>query len=120
MATKRYPSDQTDAQWEIIKALLKKKRGAGRPTTTDLRRQPVTLLPPFRRLVLVGRQRRLPDGGTPLTSMNRSSSTAVVPLFLKNAWAQARRFSTVARAHHVRPAMSDHHLASSKMFDPGI
>jgi putative transposase len=38
MTSKRYPSDQTDAQWEIIKALLNKKRGAGRPPTADLRR----------------------------------------------------------------------------------
>jgi transposase len=36
--TQRYPTDQTDAQWEIIKPFVQKKVGPGRPTTVDLRR----------------------------------------------------------------------------------
>ena len=36
--TERYPTDQTDAQWEIIKPFVQKKVGPGRPTTVDLRR----------------------------------------------------------------------------------
>jgi putative transposase len=39
MNPKRYPTDQTDEQWEIIKAVLnQRKKGAGRPATVDLRR----------------------------------------------------------------------------------
>lgn len=39
MNTKRYPSDATDAQWEIIKPLLQpKKKRQGRPAEVDLRR----------------------------------------------------------------------------------
>src|SRR5947209_16744906 len=42
MDTKRYPTDLTDAQWEIIKPLVippaPKKRKQGRPVSIDLRR----------------------------------------------------------------------------------
>jgi putative transposase len=42
MNTKRYPTDLTDAQWEIISAFVvppaPKKRKQGRPVTVDLRR----------------------------------------------------------------------------------
>jgi putative transposase len=38
MSTKRYPSDMTDEQWEIIKGLIPPKKGRGRPRTVDLRR----------------------------------------------------------------------------------
>jgi putative transposase len=38
MNTKRYPTDQTDAQWEIIQALIPPQKGAGRPRKVDLRR----------------------------------------------------------------------------------
>lgn len=38
MNTNRYPSDTTDAQWEIIAAAIPPQTGRGRPRTTDLRR----------------------------------------------------------------------------------
>jgi putative transposase len=38
MSTKRYPTDQTDAQWEIIKPLIPPQKGSGRRRRTDLRR----------------------------------------------------------------------------------
>jgi putative transposase len=39
MAAKRYPTDMTDAQWEMIRPLVEqKKKTAGRPRTVDLRR----------------------------------------------------------------------------------
>jgi transposase len=38
MNTKGYPSDTTDAQWEIIEALIPPQRGRGRPRKVDLRR----------------------------------------------------------------------------------
>jgi putative transposase len=38
MSTKRYPSDMTDEQWELIKGLIPPKKGRGRPRTVDLRR----------------------------------------------------------------------------------
>ena len=38
MNTKKYPTDSTDAQWEIIKRLIPVQRGQGRPRTVDLRR----------------------------------------------------------------------------------
>jgi transposase len=38
MSTASYPSDQTDEQWEIIRALIPAQKGRGRPRTVDLRR----------------------------------------------------------------------------------
>jgi putative transposase len=38
MNTKRYPTDTTDAQWEILSHLFPRQRGRGRPRTVDLRR----------------------------------------------------------------------------------
>jgi putative transposase len=38
MNTQRYPTDQTDAQWTIIQALIPPKKGRGRNRTVDLRR----------------------------------------------------------------------------------
>jgi transposase len=38
MNSKRYPSDTTDAQWEIIKVLIPPQKGPGRPRKVDLRR----------------------------------------------------------------------------------
>jgi putative transposase len=38
MSTKRYPTDQTDAQWEIIRTLIPPQQGTGRRRTVDLRR----------------------------------------------------------------------------------
>src|SRR6266699_690830 len=38
MNSKRYPSDTTDAQWEIIKLLIPPQKGPGRPREVDLRR----------------------------------------------------------------------------------
>jgi putative transposase len=38
MSTQRYPTDTTDAQWEILKALIPAQRGSGRPRSVDLRR----------------------------------------------------------------------------------
>jgi len=38
MSTQRYPSDTTDAQWELIQGLIPPKKGRGRPTAVDLRR----------------------------------------------------------------------------------
>ena len=38
MSTKRYPTDTTDAQWEIIKELIPAQKGRGRPREADLRR----------------------------------------------------------------------------------
>ncbi len=40
MADKRYPSDLTDEQWELVKGLLLKEEGRsmGRPMEVDLRR----------------------------------------------------------------------------------
>jgi putative transposase len=38
MSTQRYPTDTTDAQWEILKALIPPQRGSGRPRRVDLRR----------------------------------------------------------------------------------
>lgn len=38
MKTKHYPTDTTGAQWELLEALLRRKPGAGRPRTVDLRR----------------------------------------------------------------------------------
>ena len=35
---KGYPSDLTDAQWEILKVLFPKRQGRGRPPKTELRR----------------------------------------------------------------------------------
>lgn len=37
MARKRYPSDLTDAQWELIEPLLPAAKDGGRPRSTDLR-----------------------------------------------------------------------------------
>jgi transposase len=37
MDTKRYPSDLTDAQWELIRPLLPAARPGGRPRSVDLR-----------------------------------------------------------------------------------
>lgn len=34
---KPYPSDVTDAQWELIQPLLRTHDGPGRPTAVDLR-----------------------------------------------------------------------------------
>lgn len=36
-ARKRYPSDVTDAQWELIEPLLPEAKAGGRPRSTDLR-----------------------------------------------------------------------------------
>jgi transposase len=38
MSTKHYPTDQTDAQWEIIQAFIPAKKGQGRNREVDLRR----------------------------------------------------------------------------------
>src|SRR5215471_817095 len=38
MNGKRYPSDTTDAQWEIIRDLIPRRRGPGAPTKVNLRR----------------------------------------------------------------------------------
>jgi transposase len=38
MNKQAYPTDLTDAQWDIIKGLLPKRTGAGRPQEQDLRR----------------------------------------------------------------------------------
>jgi transposase len=38
MSTKRYPTDTTDGQWEIIKQLIPPQKGRGRPRQVDLRR----------------------------------------------------------------------------------
>jgi putative transposase len=38
MNTKRYPTDTTDAQWEILRRLFPPQSGRGRPRTVDLRR----------------------------------------------------------------------------------
>jgi putative transposase len=38
MSTKRYPTDTTDAQWEILSCLFPPQKGRGRPRTVDLRR----------------------------------------------------------------------------------
>jgi len=38
MKSKRYPSDTTDAQWEIIRDLIPRRRGPGAPTKVNLRR----------------------------------------------------------------------------------
>jgi putative transposase len=38
MNTKAYPTDQTDAQWTIIQAMIPKKQGRGRNPKVDLRR----------------------------------------------------------------------------------
>jgi putative transposase len=38
MNTTSYPSDMTDAQWEIIQALIPPQKGRGRPRKVDLRR----------------------------------------------------------------------------------
>ena len=38
MNSKRYPTDTTDAQWAIIRALLPRRRGPGAPTKVNLRR----------------------------------------------------------------------------------
>jgi transposase len=38
MSTKRYPTDTTDAQWEIIKGNIPPKTGRGRSRTVDIRR----------------------------------------------------------------------------------
>jgi len=35
--TYRYATDLTDAQWELIRALVARERHMGRPTTVDLR-----------------------------------------------------------------------------------
>jgi putative transposase len=38
MDTKRYPTDLTEAQWQLIEPLVPVKEGQGRPTELDLRR----------------------------------------------------------------------------------
>jgi putative transposase len=38
MNTNKYPSDTTDAQWDIIREVIPPQRGSGRPRKTDLRR----------------------------------------------------------------------------------
>jgi putative transposase len=38
MSTKRYPTDTTDAQWEILSLLIPPQEGRGRPRKVDLRR----------------------------------------------------------------------------------
>jgi putative transposase len=38
MSTKRYPTDTTDAQWEILRLLIPPQEGRGRPRKVDLRR----------------------------------------------------------------------------------
>jgi putative transposase len=38
MSTKRYATDTTDAQWEILNRLFPRQSGRGRPRTVDLRR----------------------------------------------------------------------------------
>jgi putative transposase len=38
MNTNRYPSDTTDAQWDLIREVIPIRRGSGRPRKTDLRR----------------------------------------------------------------------------------
>jgi len=38
MSKKPYPTDTTDAQWEIIKGQIPPQKGPGRPRTVDLRR----------------------------------------------------------------------------------
>lgn len=35
---KTYPTDLTDARWELIRHLLRRRSGPGRPTSVDLRR----------------------------------------------------------------------------------
>ena len=35
--TRRYPSDTTDAQWELVQSFVARKPGPGRPTRIDLR-----------------------------------------------------------------------------------
>jgi transposase len=37
MTRKAYPSDVTDAEWEIIESLLPTAQGIGRPREVDLR-----------------------------------------------------------------------------------
>ena len=37
MTRKAYPSDVTDAEWEIIESLLPTAQGVGRPREVDLR-----------------------------------------------------------------------------------
>src|SRR5262249_35148424 len=38
MKSTRYPTDTTDAQWEIIRAVIPRRRGPGAPTKVNLRR----------------------------------------------------------------------------------
>jgi len=38
MSTKRYPTDQTDAQWQVIRRLIPPQKGVGRRRKVDLRR----------------------------------------------------------------------------------
>ncbi len=38
MNTKRYPTDLTDPQWEILNKIFPQQKGPGRPRTVDLRR----------------------------------------------------------------------------------